>query len=85
MPKPQQLVIDMDAAGNVTISGPISNRALCYAMLEVGKDLVREASYVEEAKAARESKREGPKLVTTGVGVVIKAPPPGTANGQVPR
>lgn len=35
------LTIDLLADGSVRVNGPIQNRALCYGMLESGKDAVR--------------------------------------------
>ena len=37
-----KLVIEMDAAGNVSLNGPIENRMICYGLLEVARDMIHE-------------------------------------------
>jgi hypothetical protein len=32
-----QLIITMDDAGNVSVSGPIENKLLCFGMIELAK------------------------------------------------
>ncbi len=36
-----QLVVTMDDAGAVQVSGPIDNLILCFGLLEVAKDVLR--------------------------------------------
>lgn len=38
---PTQLLITMDEDQNIQLQGPVGNRALCYAMLELAKDAIR--------------------------------------------
>lgn len=37
-----ELTITMDQNSAVTVSGPIGNKAVCYTMLELAKDAIRE-------------------------------------------
>jgi hypothetical protein len=37
----QQLTITLDEQGNVGINGPINNKVLCYGLLELAKDALR--------------------------------------------
>ena len=39
-----ELVISMDERGNVSVSGPIENMVVCFGLLEVAKDAVRNFS-----------------------------------------
>lgn len=34
------LVITMNQAGEISLSGPLENKVLCYGLLEVGRDIV---------------------------------------------
>lgn len=36
-----KLVISMGADGQVNVEGPLSNRVLCYGLLEAAKDAIR--------------------------------------------
>ncbi len=45
-----ELVISIDAAGNVSVNGPIENRMLCYGLLEVARDVIVE--FQEQQKSA---------------------------------
>jgi hypothetical protein len=36
-----KLSIVLDSQGNVTVSGPIQDRLLCYGMMESAKDIIR--------------------------------------------
>jgi hypothetical protein len=36
-----ELTIQMDPSGNVSINGPIDNTILCYGLLEVARDLLK--------------------------------------------
>jgi hypothetical protein len=38
-----QLIISMDEGGSVSVNGPIKDRAVCYAMLELARDAILEA------------------------------------------
>ena len=48
-----ELTIQMDALGNVQVSGPIDNRASCYLMLEMARDAVKDHN---------DKKADGPKI-----------------------
>jgi hypothetical protein len=37
-----QLIISITDTGKVEVSGPINDKLTCYAMLEAGKDAIRE-------------------------------------------
>lgn len=39
---PTRLIIIMDEDQNIQLEGPVSNRPLCYAMLEMAKDAIRQ-------------------------------------------
>ena len=41
-PAGPQLVIVLEPGGRVTVAGPIHDRALCYAMLELARDAIRD-------------------------------------------
>jgi len=41
MPILATLTITMDDAGNVSATGPIDNKMLCYGLLEITKEIVR--------------------------------------------
>ena len=60
-PKPvAQLTVTLFEDGNVNLSGPINNKTLCYGMLEVAKDIVRD--YVAAANAPRVATPQQPGL-----------------------
>ena len=40
MTEPVQLVIQLTPTGQVSVSGPIANRTLCYGMLEMARDAI---------------------------------------------
>jgi hypothetical protein len=46
-----ELVIKMDRQGNVSVSGPIENRMLCYSMMEMARDAIYE--YAQANKGDR--------------------------------
>lgn len=66
-----RLVIVMDQGGGCQVAGPLDNRALCYSMLEMARDAIR-----DHADAAR---RGQSGLVLAGPGAVPPAP---DANGK---
>ena len=37
-----QLVIEMDPQGNVSVTGPIANKLLCYGLLESARDAIKD-------------------------------------------
>ena len=37
-----QLIISLHSNGSITVSGPIENKILCYGLLEVAKDVIRD-------------------------------------------
>ena len=39
---PATLEIVMDDSGRMTVNGPIDNLALCYGLMEIAKDVLRE-------------------------------------------
>ena len=39
---PITLTITLDEAGGIGLSGPVSNTILCYGLLELAKDAIRE-------------------------------------------
>jgi hypothetical protein len=39
--KQAQLLITMDDAGNVNVSGPIENKLLCFGMIEMAKPAIQ--------------------------------------------
>jgi hypothetical protein len=43
-----QLIITMNAGGQVQVNGPIANRMLCYAMLEFARDAIRDYKPAEK-------------------------------------
>ena len=42
-----QLVISLNASGEINISGPIQDKVLCYGLLGIARDLVKD--YVPQA------------------------------------
>lgn len=42
MPMQAQLIITVTEQGEVSVTGPIANRMLCYSMLEMARDVVRD-------------------------------------------
>lgn len=40
-----KLVIEMEPNGQISVNGPVHNKALCYGLLESAKDAIR--AYVE--------------------------------------
>lgn len=36
-----QLLIEVDEHGNINVTGPIADKALCYGLLESAKDAIR--------------------------------------------
>ena len=44
-----QIVITRDEKGSVAVSGPLADRMLCYGLLEIAKDVVREQSSKKNA------------------------------------
>ena len=51
---PRRIMIEMREDGSVAISGPVNDRGLCYLMLELAKDAVREHAY----RVAREQQQQ---------------------------
>ncbi len=60
-----ELVIKMDATGNVSLSGPIENRMICYGLLETARDMIHELSM-----KARDGKKV--TLASAGLAGVLK-------------
>ena len=61
-----RLTIWIDATGRVQVNGPISNKGLCYMMLECAKDAIRDfaaknqaAIVVPETKLPRDMNPNG--------------------------
>jgi hypothetical protein len=67
---PLELKIMMDDAGQVTMSGPIENKILCYGLLEVARDGIAE----HHANAA--------KQLVQPAGPLRFPPPPARGNGH---
>jgi hypothetical protein len=44
----QQLVITINDKGEVSVSGPLENKLICYGLLEMAKDII--AAYTEQAQ-----------------------------------
>lgn len=36
------LVIEMESTGETRVTGPINNKGLCYSMLELARDVIRD-------------------------------------------
>lgn len=45
-----QLVIEMTPDGKVGVIGPLQNKVLCYGLLEIAKEVIREAGAVAERR-----------------------------------
>lgn len=58
------LTITLNAAGEIGLQGPIGDRLLCYGLLEIAKDLIRQQG--EKAKAP---------LITTAPAGVLRVLP----------
>ena len=43
MPIIASITITIDERGQINVNGPIENRMLCFGLLEIAKDVVREA------------------------------------------
>ena len=37
-----QLTISISASGDINVSGPIADKLLCYGLLEIAKDLIKD-------------------------------------------
>lgn len=55
-PENPRLVIEL-VDGNVKVTGPIHDRALCYMMAEMAKDVVREHCYRLQAQQQHERRQ----------------------------
>jgi len=44
------LVIHMDASRRITVTGPIEDRMLCYALLEIARDIIAERARAKESR-----------------------------------
>jgi hypothetical protein len=61
-----QLTITLHEQGGVDVSGPISNPILCYGLLEMGRDALKEFWAKQAA--------DGPRIVPAPPGVRIVKP-----------
>jgi len=37
-----QLLIEMDERGDVTVKGPLEQKPICYGMLEIARDIIKD-------------------------------------------
>jgi hypothetical protein len=61
-----QIIIELDAQGQISVGGPIHDKVLCYGLLEAAKDAVRD----HVARLAREK-----TIKTNGVVDILSALP----------
>jgi len=53
-----ELLVKYNADGSVSVNGPINDRLLCYGMLEMAKDAVRDYNKERESKIIKPAKLE---------------------------
>lgn len=58
MVPPVRLVIEMTQAGVVTVTGPVESKVVCYAMIELARDAIKDhkPSLIQPASAAPQVK-----------------------------
>ena len=54
--EPLRLIIELHPNNDIRVSGPISDKILCYGLLEVAKDVIRTARPVDRSANRRNTK-----------------------------